>query len=110
MPLFILISGYVTRYSREVSDFKGLCVYMWRRTVAYILPWIVWSIGIRGILFGETNFLNIRFMPWHMDSGYWFLPTIWTIDLIFGISLFCTKKITNKTGVKQQIVIAVYMS
>lgn len=107
MPLFILISGYVTRYSREVSDFKGLCVYMWRRTVAYILPWIVWSIGIRGILFGETNFLNIRFMLWHMDSGYWFLPTIWTINLIFGISLFCTKKITNKTGVKQQIVMAV---
>ena len=35
MPLFILISGYVTKYSRPISDGKGLWKYVKRRTVAY---------------------------------------------------------------------------
>ena len=43
MPLFILISGFVTKYSRPISDGKGLWKYVKRRTVAYMLPWAVWS-------------------------------------------------------------------
>lgn len=106
MPLFILISGYVTRYSRELSSFKDLGIFIKRRTISYVFPWVVWSIGIRGILFGETNFLDIRFMLWNMDSGYWFLATIWTINIIFGLSVFCAKKVIDKSGFKQQVVTA----
>lgn len=60
MPLFILISGYVTKYSRPISDGKGLWKYIKRRTSAYILPWAVWSFVVRGIIFGQDGFLNIR--------------------------------------------------
>ena len=81
MPLFILISGYVTRYSREISDGSGLWKYVKRRTIAYLLPWVVWSFIVRGIIFGQSNFLNLKWLLWHMDSGYWFLATIWTISL-----------------------------
>lgn len=49
MPLFILISGYVTKYSRPISDGKGLWKYVKRRTVAYMLPWAVWSFLVRGM-------------------------------------------------------------
>ena len=52
MPLFILISGYVTKYSRPISNSKGLWKYVKRRTVAYMLPWAVWSFLVRGIIFG----------------------------------------------------------
>ena len=38
MPLFILISEFVTKYSRPISDGKGLWKYVNRRTVAYMLP------------------------------------------------------------------------
>ena len=39
MPLFIVISGYVTRYSRPLVNSCGLWQYIKRRTLAYLLPW-----------------------------------------------------------------------
>lgn len=103
MPLFILISGYVTRYSRRVESVTVLVNYLRRRTVAYMLPWIVWSFLIRGCLFRQHSFLSIKWLLWHMDSGYWFLTTIWTISVVFGISIFCANRISRDPGVKQEL-------
>ncbi len=103
MPLFILISGYVTRYSRGIENGVGLWKYIKRRTMAYLLPWVVWSFLVRGIIFGQSNYLNINWLLWHMDSGYWFLATIWTISLIFGISIFLAKKIAKEPTIKQKL-------
>lgn len=100
MPLFILISGYVTRYSRDISNSAELWRFIKRRTLAYMLPWIVWSFLVRGIIFGQSNYLNIKWLLWHMDSGYWFLATIWTISLIFGLSTFFAQKIVKTKGIK----------
>lgn len=86
MPLFILISGYVTRYSRQLVDSDGLWKFIKKRTLAYLLPWGVWTIVVRGLIFGQSNMLNIKNLLWHMDNGYWFLVTIWTISMIYGIS------------------------
>lgn len=36
MPLFILISGYVTKYSYEIKDISSLWLYIKRRTIAYV--------------------------------------------------------------------------
>lgn len=97
MPLFIIISGYVTRYSRPLIDGAGLWNFIKKRTFAYLLPWVVWTIVVRGLIFGQTNFLNLKYLLWHMDSGYWFLVTIWTISMIFGISdLLCNKWFKGK--------------
>lgn len=108
MPLFILISGYVTRYSRGIQNGVGLWKFVKRRTFAYLLPWIVWSFLVRGIIFGEGSFLNIKWLLWHMDSGYWFLATIWTISMIFGISMFLARKIAGGSEIKRQIFIFVF--
>ena len=105
MPLFILISGYVTKYSRPISDGKGLWKYVKRRTVAYMLPWAVWSFVVRGIIFGQNGFLNIKNLLWNMDSGYWFLATIWTISMIFGISSFIAERLSKENLLKKQIVL-----
>lgn len=105
MPLFILISGYVTKYSRPISDGKGLWKYVKRRTVAYMLPWAVWSFLVRGIIFGEKGFLNVKNLLWNMDSGYWFLATIWTISMIFGIASFITERLGKESVLKKQIVL-----
>lgn len=105
MPLFILISGYVTKYSRPISNSKGLWKYVKRRTVAYMLPWAVWSFLVRGIIFGEDDFLNVKHLLWNMDSGYWFLATIWTISMIFGIASFVAERLSKENLLKRQIVL-----
>ena len=107
MPLFILISGYVTKYSRPISDSKGLWKYVKRRTIAYMLPWAVWSFVVRGIIFGQDGFLNIRSLLWSMDSGYWFLATIWTISMMFGIASFIAERLSKKSVLKKQVVLLV---
>lgn len=103
MPLFILISGYVTRYSRSIEDTVGLWKHIKKRTVVYMLPWLVWSLLIRGVILGQYNFLNIKYLLWHMDTGYWFLATIWTISMIFGLSTFFAGKISKKNEIKNKI-------
>lgn len=107
MPLFILISGYVTKYSCPISDSQGLWKYVKRRTIAYMLPWAVWSFVVRGIIFGQDGFLNIRNLLWSMDSGYWFLATIWTISLVFGIASFIAERLSKKKVLKKQVVLLV---
>ena len=103
MPLFILISGYVTKYSRPISDGKGLWKYVKRRTIAYMIPWAVWSFLVRGVIFGQDGFLNIKSLLWNMDSSYWFLATIWTISMIFGVASYVAECIGKSNAVKKQI-------
>ena len=104
MPLFILISGYVTKYSRDTDSVSSLWNYIKRRTVAYLLPWAVWSFLVRGIINGNHKYLDIKWLLWHMDSGYWFLATIWTISMIFGCARFLAVKASKQDGVKRQVV------
>lgn len=96
MPLFILISGYVTRYSKKISSGGMLLSYVKRRTMAYLLPWTIWTFLVRGVLLGRVEYFNLKTVFWNMDSGYWFLISIWTISLIFGVSVYLANRITNK--------------
>lgn len=105
MPLFILISGYVTKYSRAISDKKDFGKYVKRRTIGYMLPWAIWSFGVRGIIFGQSGFLNIKNILWNMDSGYWFLATIWTISMIWGIAAFSAEHIGKECVMLRQVVL-----
>ena len=103
MPLFILISGYVTRYSRGVGTARELGRFVLRRTVAYLLPWTVWTFLIRGLLLGHTEQLfDPQQIFWHMDAGYWFLITIWTISMVYAVAQFLTGRLckTDKRGMK----------
>lgn len=107
MPLFILISGYVTKYSNPICNASQLINYVKRRTIAYMLPFCVWSFLIRGILFAQYDYLNIKYLLWHMDSGYWFLTTIWTISMIFGLAGYVAERLGNGSFIKKQIVLLV---
>lgn len=92
MPLFIVISGYVTRYSHGVDNIRNLLKYLKKRSLAYLLPFCVWTFIIRGFIFGQTKYLDIKYVIYHMDSGYWFLFSIWTISVIYGISAYLANK------------------
>ena len=105
MPLFILISGYVTKYSRAICDGTGLWKYVKRRTVSYMLPWAVWSFLIRGLIFGQTAFWDIKDLLWNMDSGYWFLVTIWTISMVFGGASYLAERFGKSGKMRKQMVL-----
>lgn len=92
MPLFILISGYVTKYSQKIDTKLKLWNYIKKRTISYLVPWISWTILIRGIILRQKTWLNVKWILWHMDSGYWFLFTLWTIAVIFGIAQYLSLK------------------
>lgn len=104
MPLFMLISGYVTRYSRRINSTKMLGNVIIKRTLSYLGPWVVWTFGVRGILLGETNYLDIPWLLWHMDTGYWFLFSLWTITIISVISQWLTGLFHCKYGSIQHMV------
>lgn len=93
MPMFFLISGYVVRYSRGIIDGKTFADHIKRRTITYLWPWVVWSAIIKGFLLGNRDFLNISWLAWHMDSGYWFLFSQWTISIIFAAAQFFSHKL-----------------
>lgn len=95
MPLFIIISGYVTRYSRPLSDGAGLWKFVKKRSLAYLLPWVVWTLVVRAAIFGQTQYFDLKFLLWHTDSGYWFLLTIWTISMVFGVADLLSNKIAK---------------
>ena len=107
MPLFILISGYVTRYSRPIDNGVGLLKFIARKSLAYLVPWLVWSLVVRGVLFGQTSFLNISWLLWHMDSGYWFLATIWTISMVFGVCAYLSDVIAKGSKIKSVVLLLV---
>ena len=100
MPLFIIISGYVTRYSRSLLNGGALWSFVKKRSLAYLFPWAIWTFFIRVLVFGETGNFNIKFLLWHMDCGYWFLITIWTISMIFGLSDLLSNKIAKDKSCK----------
>lgn len=104
MPLFILISGYVTRYSKEIKTIQSYFGFIRKRTFSYLVPWISWTILIKAFLYQNYKFLNPRFILWNMDSGYWFLFTIWTIALIYGTAEYLSSKVvTNSNVLKKEI-------
>lgn len=96
MPLFIIISGYVTRYSRPLSDGAGLWKFIKKRSLAYLLPWAVWTFVVRAVVFGQTHYFDPKFLLWQTDSGYWFLLTIWTISMVFGVADLLSNRIAKE--------------
>ena len=87
-PLLFMISGYVTKYSQPPEKIGQLWTLLKKRTSAYLLPWAVWSFLIRGMLLGETAYFDLKNMLWHMDTGYWFLISLWTISAVFAAAQF----------------------
>lgn len=96
MPLFMLISGYVTYFAKPMESFHDLVKYIGKKSLTLLLPWAVWTIGVRGFLLGGWtvhNFLQkINHLLWHMDSGYWFLTSLWSIQMLWGIAVFVCRK------------------
>lgn len=105
MPLFMMISGYVTRYSKKLFTRPDLWQFVKRRTLAYLIPWIIWTFIVRGLICGRSEFFDLKHLLWNMDSGYWFLTSIWTITILFGVAQYIAIKICKNEKIWFEIFI-----
>lgn len=92
MPLFMLISGYVFSLSSgKICSRKEFFSFIRRKSIAYLQPWLVWTI-IRGVCFDNWTVNNLLskfgYLLYHMDTGYWFLFSLWSICVLWGIGVF----------------------
>lgn len=108
MPLFILISGYVTRYGKRPSDAHSLLSLLGKRTLAYLLPWFVFTILLNGVVLQRQE-LTLNAVFWHMDRGYWFLVTIWTISIVFILSCFAAEKLCRRSVAVPFVMLGFYL-
>lgn len=95
IPLFMIISGYVTKYAKPIGNRGEYYYYLGKRSLSYILPWVVWTIFVKVFLLGSADLLYITRIIFSMDSGYWFIFSLWTICIIFGTATYFTHKITQ---------------
>lgn len=105
MPLFMLISGYVTRYSGEIGNGKALLHVLLKHLRAYLWPWLLWTFLVRGLMFGNRDLLNLKWLVYHMDTGYWFLFSLWNISLVFDISRYFSNRIKKNANMLQSMIL-----
>lgn len=96
LPLFVLISGYVTKFSKPLHTRYELLNFIKKRTIAYLSPLVIWTFLVRGVIFNQYYFFDLNYMIWHMDAGYWFLWMIWVISMIYGLGEFFANKLNKK--------------
>jgi len=96
MPLFMLISGYVTKFHKvNLKKTKDIYLYLKKITQRYLYPWFLWTFIIRGIVLSEHKYLDFKWLVYNMDSGYWFLFSLWMINIVFGIARYISEKSYN---------------
>lgn len=96
MPLFMMVSGFAIGYSKRISNIDDLKSFLKKRTISLLLPWMVWSILSYIFLSSKPVGEYILNTVYHMEAAYWFLFSLWCIDLIFGFSFYLATKYIQK--------------
>jgi len=87
MPLFMIISGYVCMYSKPITGLKSFFVRIWKRTYSLLLPFAVWTLLRYVAVCDSQSFVGfILDVFYHTESWYWFLVSLWCINLLFAIA------------------------
>ena len=104
MPLFMMISGYTCIYASPVHNIRTWLKHFLKRCRTLLLPWFVWSViayvFLSNLPLNEYVAETIR----HMESAFWFLFSLWTIDLVFSMAqLIVANVFKNKSEVLKSI-------
>ena len=103
MPLFFCISGFVTMYACELdrrskpSDYGK---YIWRKFLAIMLPFFVWSLVVKPFFFAHS-FLDVKralsgaFSSLANNTGLWFLPCLFILLVIFTIWIMIVNRVNR---------------
>ena len=86
MPLFFVVSGYLTHKERE-ENFKRMLSRLLIRSRTLLVPLVVWSI-VRNICDGTVSYSLSDIYK----GGYWFFLALWWCDVLNMFSAYLSKK------------------
>ena len=86
MPLFFVVSGYLTHKERE-ENFKRMLSRLLMRSRTLLVPLVVWSI-VRNICDGTVSYSLSDIYR----GGYWFFLALWWCDVLNMFSAYLSKK------------------
>ena len=86
MPLFFVVSGYLTHKERE-ENFKRMLSRLLIRSRTLLVPLVVWSI-VRNICDGTVSYSLSDIYR----GGYWFFLALWWCDVLNMFSAYLSKK------------------
>ncbi len=97
MPIFMMLAGYVRIYSKEITSLKTYGEHIAKRVKTILLPWFAWS-AIAYFAFSNKNaFDYICIRAFNMEGAFWFLFSVFTIDLIFSTSMLIGSRFSKNT-------------
>ena len=86
MPLFFVVSGYLTHKERE-ENFKRMLYRLLIRSRTLLVPLVVWAI-VRNICDGTVSYSLSDIYR----GGYWFFLALWWCDVLNMFSAYLSKK------------------
>lgn len=99
MPLFMAVSGYISGMSRRYMNFENFRKILWKRTIAYLLPFFVWMVFVNvvrnpqnilhPVRIGNVILVTLR----NPDNGLWFLLTLYMLTVILLLAQLVEHKV-----------------
>ena len=98
MPLFFLISGYLT--------YKGYCdkKIISKRFIQCIVPFLVWAFLIPLYKYQSIDICRILDILHYPDNGLWFLYNLFVYCLIFNLS----ERLSDILKCRQELALALF--
>ena len=94
-PLFMMVSGWALLYSKPIVDKGSFWTFVKKRTILLVLPWVIWSI-LKFALIGNKSFAEyFSYDLYHMEGLYWFLFSLWIMNMIYAISCLLFKSLID---------------
>lgn len=97
MPLFFIVSGYLTYKERE-ENLKETMSRLLKRSRTLLVPLVVWSIVLN--LCDEKITFSLSMV---YRGGYWFFVALWWCDILNTFAVYISKKF--KFGIIADIVL-----
>lgn len=95
-PLFMMVSGWALMYSKPIVDKSSFLKFLKKRTILLILPWVIWSL-LKWMLLSKTPFVDyFHNNLYHMEGLYWFLFSLWVMNVIYAVVCLVFKKLVDK--------------
>lgn len=99
MPLFMMVSGYAGGMSkREPGGMRDVWTLQKKRIVSYLLPFFSWVVVVsllRPIGQMQNPLAECYKILFHIDSGLWFLMTLFLIQLMVMLDEMSAKAVRS---------------
>lgn len=93
IPLFMMVSGYTSKYSKPITTVKGLLNQIAKRSRILLLPWFTWSLLLYFIYRHQVPFFeHVANVAYHMEGAYWFLFSLWCLDLVNMVASYLANR------------------